>query len=110
LGGLGEAADGEAAVIQAKELKPDVVILDLELPVVDGLTSSCDSECLPGVPILMHTLHSPPQIEVEAKKNGVWKALPKSQGAEIVSVIEEILTTEARTRSRTSTRSSIGHR
>ena len=33
---VGEAANGEAAVIQARKLKPDVIIMDLMMPVLDG--------------------------------------------------------------------------
>ena len=34
---VGEAADGEQAVAMASELKPDVILLDLKLPGMDGV-------------------------------------------------------------------------
>src|SRR5436190_13035218 len=36
---VGEASDGESAVIVAQELRPDIVLLDLSMPGVDGLTA-----------------------------------------------------------------------
>lgn len=36
---VGRAINGEMAVMQAKELQPDVVVLDIEMPVMDGLTA-----------------------------------------------------------------------
>lgn len=36
---VGEAGDGEAAIVAAGELQPDLVLLDLAMPVLDGLTA-----------------------------------------------------------------------
>ena len=37
---LGEAADGEEAVARAAELRPDVVLMDLQIPRADGVTAT----------------------------------------------------------------------
>jgi two-component system chemotaxis response regulator CheB len=75
----------------AVELKPDVVILDLAMPSMDGLTAARQiSESLPTLPIVMHTLHDLPQLELEAKKNGVRCIVPKSETARIISALDEL--------------------
>jgi two-component system chemotaxis response regulator CheY len=87
----GQAENGLDAVKMAVELNPDVVILDLAMPSMDGLTAARRiSESLPTVPIIMHTLHNLPQLELEAKRNGVRCIVPKSETAHIISALDEL--------------------
>jgi len=87
----GQAENGLDAVRMAVELKPDVVILDLAMPSMDGLTAARQiSESLPTLPIVMHTLHDLPQLELEAKKNGVRCIVPKSESSRIITVLDEL--------------------
>jgi DNA-binding NarL/FixJ family response regulator len=37
---IGEASDGQEAILQAERLRPDVVIMDLEMPILDGLQAT----------------------------------------------------------------------
>lgn len=75
----------------AAELSPDVVILDLAMPSMDGLTAARQiSESLPKIPIILHTLHDLPQLEQEAKKNGVCCIVPKSETPRIISALDEL--------------------
>jgi chemotaxis response regulator CheB len=87
----GEAEDGRAAVEKALELKPDLVVIDLVMPRLNGLAASREiSRGLPGVPIVMHSVHVLREHEEEAKKNGVSRVVPKSE-FNTVSVIRELL-------------------
>lgn len=87
----GQAENGVDAVKMVVELDPDVVILDLAMPSMDGLTAARQiSESLPTIPIVMHTLHKLPQLELEAKKNGVRCIVPKSESGAIIAVLEEL--------------------
>lgn len=87
----GQAENGLDAVRMAVELNPDVVILDLAMPSMDGLTAARQiSKSLPTIPIVMHTLHDLPQLEQEATKNGVCCIVPKSGTARIISVLDEL--------------------
>lgn len=87
----GQAENGLEAVRMAVELNPDAVILDLAMPSMDGLTAARQiSKSLPTIPIVMHTLHDLPQLEQEAKKNGVRCIVRKSETARIISVLDEL--------------------
>jgi two-component system, NarL family, response regulator EvgA len=55
----GEAFDGLNAVEQASQLSPDLVILDLSMPRMNGLEAARELRSIyPHVPILLNTMHS----------------------------------------------------
>ena len=59
LGKCFEASNGVEALRLAKHIKPDVVILDYAMPVMDGATAAkVFHEKMPDVPVLMFTAHS----------------------------------------------------
>lgn len=75
----GEAENGEQAVQQASELLPDLIVLDLSMPVMDGLTAArAISRALPSVPILIYTLYVSPELATAAKKAGVRQVVDKA--------------------------------
>ena len=64
-----EAEHGEEAVAKAEEIRPNLVILDLVMPILDGLTASREiAKLLPEVPILLHTLYFSLEVLIEAQK------------------------------------------
>ncbi len=90
-----DVENGQQAVTMAAELRPNVVILDLVMPVMDGLAAAREiSRLLPGIPLLMHTLHWSPQVELEAQKVGVRKVVPKADSKALVSAIQQALAAE----------------
>jgi len=61
------------------------------MPVMDGLTAARElSKRIPGVPVLMHTMHWSQQVEVEAQKVGVRKVIAKENSRGLLSAIQEI--------------------
>lgn len=87
-----EAKDGKEALDLALEQHPDAVVLDLAMPVMDGLTSAREmSKLLPDLPIVMCTMHWSPQLELEVQKHGVRKIVSKSKASELLSVIQQFL-------------------
>ncbi len=87
-----EAENGQQAVVKATELKPEIIILDLVMPVMDGLTAVREIvKLLPAVPIVIHTIHFSEQIRCEAKKIGGREVLPKADIASLVGVVEALL-------------------
>jgi CheY-like chemotaxis protein len=87
-----EAKDGKEAVVLAVEQRPDAVILDLAMPVMDGLTSASEiSKLLPDLPIIMCTMHWSRQLELEVQKHGVRKIVSKSDASDLLAVIQGFL-------------------
>jgi DNA-binding NarL/FixJ family response regulator len=93
----GEAENGFEAVVKASHLKPDLIILDLAMPVMDGLSAAREiSSASPRVPILMHTSHNSPALDLEAKKAGVQQVVSKSGGGnDLLRAIEALMTRKA---------------
>ena len=86
------AENGQEAVSKAQELKPNLIILDLVMPVMDGLKAARQiSQLLPDIPLLMHTMNWSPQVEVEAQKVGVRKVVPKSDSRLLLSTVQQSL-------------------
>ena len=87
-----ETGNGDEAVSQAGQLQPDVVILDLAMPVMDGLTAAREiSKLLPDTPIVMCTMHNSPQMELEAKKAGIRLTISKANSMAIVPAIRQLV-------------------
>jgi len=73
-----EARNGLEAVQKAAELKPDLIILDLAMPVMDGLQAAREIlSASPGMPILMFTNYSFPALVREAATVGVREVVDK---------------------------------
>src|SRR6202022_4695738 len=67
----GEASNGKEAIEKARELKPDLIILDVTMPVLDGINSAKEIRTfLPEVPILFFSMHDGVYLVHEAKLAG----------------------------------------
>ena len=87
-----EAEDGQQAISRALELRPDLIILDLAMPVMDGLTAAREiSKVLPDTPILMYTMHWTPPLELAAQKSGVRKVVAKVRSDALLEAVRELL-------------------
>jgi DNA-binding NarL/FixJ family response regulator len=79
---IGEASDGAEAVEKAKDLNPDVMVLDVTMPRMNGLEACrlLRQEC-PGLEILFVTQHDSPQMMREALEAGARGYVVKSNAA-----------------------------
>jgi DNA-binding NarL/FixJ family response regulator len=68
----GEAADGREAIEKAQRLKPDVVVLDLSMPLMNSLDAARElKRLLPSLPLVMFTHFNMPELTNEALSAGV---------------------------------------
>ena len=87
-----EAENGKQAVLKATELKPDVVVLDLAMPVMNGIDAANEiCKVLPSVPVVLYTMYALPVIELKAKQVGVRQVVPKPDAAGLLRVVENLL-------------------
>ncbi len=76
----GEAENGRVAVDKAQELHPDIVILDFQMPVMNGLEAArCIASCVPKAVVLMLTMHNSEQLRKDALAAGIRDVLSKTE-------------------------------
>jgi len=88
----GEAKDGREAVQQAGELKPDLVLLDIGMPNLNGIDAARQilATC-PATNILVLTMHYSPQVVQEVLAVGARGFLLKSDaGRDLVTAVEAV--------------------
>ncbi len=79
----GEASDGRAAVAEALRLKPDVVVLDISMPVLNGLEATRQIlKALPRTEVLVLTVHDSERMVHEALQAGARGYVLKSDASE----------------------------
>ncbi len=88
-----DASDGHEAVDKAVELKPDVAVLDLAMPEMNGLQAAREiSRKNPELPMLLFTVQRvSKELNHEARSAGFRGALSKNTGGEVVHAIEVLL-------------------
>ena len=86
---VGEAGDGETAVRLAAELSPDLVVLDVKMPVLDGISAAERITAEQLAPVLMLTAFSQRDLVERARDAGAMAYLVKPfQKADLVPAIE----------------------
>jgi CheY-like chemotaxis protein len=87
-----EAVNGQDAVTKARELHPDLVILDLGMPVMNGLEAARElKRILPLVPIILFTLHGQILSDAEARPFGIDRVVAKSDISQLNDHVRSLL-------------------
>src|ERR1700719_3095478 len=86
----GEAVDGAKAIEKAKRFKPDVVVLNVSMPVLNGFEAAREIKAiLPDSAIVILSSHADQRFVAAAKKIGVRSYVAKSKAGEaLVNAIE----------------------
>ena len=80
---VGTVSDGRALLDIAPQLRPDVVILDIGMPLMNGLEAGLRlKEVMPNVKLIFLTMNEDPDLAMEAMRSGASGYLLKSSAAE----------------------------
>lgn len=87
-----EAANGREAIEKAQQSSPDVIVLDFQMPEMNGLDAAREiRRRAPGIPILMVTLHMSPQLAQQAKIIGIRGACDKNDVGCVIDAVDTLL-------------------
>ena len=90
----GEAENGKIAVALVEELRPHLVILDLSMPVMNGLEAAREiSRIAPSTPMIMFTMHGVDAVRRDAERVGIRHVFSKESGFgdDVLEAVREIL-------------------
>jgi len=90
----GEACNGQEAVRMAQELSPDIIIMDVTMPVMSGFEAADEISRLPlGSRVLFFTMHDSGSMAGSIRKSGAHGYVVKSRAAQdLVQALERLLT------------------
>lgn len=90
---VGTACDGRALVRMATDLKPDVIVVDVAMPILNGLDAGQQiKERLPAVKLVFLTMNPDPEVAAEAFRRGASGYLLKTCAAdEMVIAVRKVL-------------------
>src|SRR5262245_33220043 len=93
----GETDNGEEAVRLAALLKPDIAVLDLEMPQLNGLEATRQiKRSNPNIHVLIFTVHDLPELIDEVRRAGASAYVPKFDGGgTLIEAIEAIYPTKS---------------
>jgi two-component system, NarL family, response regulator NreC len=89
---VGEASNGHEAVGLATQLKPDVAVLDLTMPLMNGIGAAREIvKALPKTKVVLLTMHTEDQYVLEAIRGGIRGYVLKTRAAEeLVQAIRDV--------------------
>ncbi len=89
---VGRVLDGRALLEEAPRLKPDIVVLDISMPKLNGLEAGEQlKKIMPDVKLIFLTIHEDPDLAVEAFRLGASGYLLKGSAAsELFQAVQEV--------------------
>lgn len=89
---VGQVSDGRALIAAAETLKPDVIVLDISMPLLNGLEAGRQiKQELRNVKLVFLTMHDDPDVAAEAFRSGAsGYLLKRSATSELATAIREV--------------------
>jgi DNA-binding NarL/FixJ family response regulator len=85
----GEAVDGQEAVEKARQLSPDLILLDYSMPVMNGIEAARQiRETQPNTRFVLCSMYMDSQLAFLAKKVGITSVLSKSNVGQVIKGVE----------------------
>ena len=82
----GEAENGKDAIKKAQELRPDLIVLDLSMPVMNGFDAArILKRLMPTVPLIMYSAFGDRLAENQARLIGISEVVSKSEHASVLT-------------------------
>jgi DNA-binding NarL/FixJ family response regulator len=90
---VGEASNGQEAVLKALRLNPDLIIMDVTMPVLDGLSATKQiNQRLPKIPIIILSMHDGPEMIRAAQSAGAQGFVTKKDVAStLLDAVDAVL-------------------
>jgi DNA-binding NarL/FixJ family response regulator len=105
----GEAASGREAIEKVRELKPNLVVLDISMPELNGIDAAREiRKSSPTIKIIILTLHESSQLESAARHAGADEVLTKRMAAESLMRAVDRLFDESASDTHDSIQDSVG--
>jgi DNA-binding NarL/FixJ family response regulator len=88
----GEAENGRAGIKQFQELRPDLVLIDLAMPDINGIEAAKRMSILnPKVPLILFTILDLEGLERAASEAGICAIVSKAQAWDLIKSIETVV-------------------
>jgi DNA-binding NarL/FixJ family response regulator len=85
----GEAVDGQEAVQKARQLSPDVVVLDFSMPVLNGIEAARQIQTTrPRTTFVLCSMYMDRQLASVAREVGITSVLSKSNVSQVIKGVE----------------------
>ena len=93
----GEAENGAQAIEKARQTRPDIIVLDYSMPVMDGIRAAKSlKQLMPRVPLLLFTVHDSWVLEKEALAAGVAAIVSKEKASDLIIKARTLLSARNR--------------
>ena len=92
---VAEAENGSDGIDKAQKVHPDLIVIDLVMPVMNGIDASrVLKRLMPTVPVVMFTTFPDPHLKNAALAAGVHDLIDKSESAALIELIKHFFVAE----------------